>query len=101
MKGSDLLNRTYVPLFRYFKDTPKAFRVLNDDYVSTGDGTGIVHQAPSKRIDITPGFVSQREMPSSVIHCMPPAVSPGWIIAFLLCHLPFKTHWRISTSPLH
>lgn len=42
-----LKDRRYVPLFPYFKDHANAFRVLVDDYVSTDDGTGIVHQAPA------------------------------------------------------
>lgn len=45
--GKDLKDRKYVPLFPYFKAAPNAFRVLVDDYVTTDDGTGIVHQAPA------------------------------------------------------
>jgi hypothetical protein len=33
-------------LFPYFADTPNAFHVLAADYVSTEDGTGVVHMAP-------------------------------------------------------
>lgn len=47
LKGKDLLGKEYLPIFPYFKDQPNAFRVLNDSYVSTEDGTGIVHQAPA------------------------------------------------------
>ncbi|MBL6988807.1 MAG: isoleucine--tRNA ligase [Bacteriovoracaceae bacterium] len=49
MKGMDLLGRHYEPLFPYFDELEKegAFQVLNDDYVTTEDGTGIVHAAPS------------------------------------------------------
>jgi isoleucyl-tRNA synthetase len=46
LKGSDLVGRTYDPLFRYFEDTPHAFQVLPGDFVSTEDGTGVVHMAP-------------------------------------------------------
>ena len=46
-KGTDLLGWQYAPLFPYFEDQPKAFRVLNDDFVSTEDGTGLVHMAPA------------------------------------------------------
>ncbi|MBA3847163.1 MAG: isoleucine--tRNA ligase, partial [Planctomycetes bacterium] len=49
LKGS-LLAETglrYEPLFPYFADQPNAFRVLVDDFVTTGDGTGIVHIAPA------------------------------------------------------
>jgi isoleucyl-tRNA synthetase len=48
-KGRDLVGKKYVPLFDYFADTPepKAFTVLDADFVSTEDGTGIVHIAPA------------------------------------------------------
>ena len=47
-KGKDLAGLTYEPLFPYFADYAEkgAFRVINADYVSTEDGTGIVHIAP-------------------------------------------------------
>lgn len=47
--GSEMEGWTYEPLFPYFKELSSvgAFRVLVDDYVTTGDGTGIVHQAPA------------------------------------------------------
>ena len=47
VNGSDLAGLTYEPLFPYFADQPNAFRVLTDDFVTTGDGTGIVHLAPA------------------------------------------------------
>ncbi len=46
LKGSDLLGWTYEPIFNYFADRD-AFRVLNDPFVSTEDGTGLVHMAPA------------------------------------------------------
>jgi isoleucyl-tRNA synthetase len=46
IKGHDLVGRTYRPLFDFFADTPGAFRVLAGDFVSTEEGTGIVHTAP-------------------------------------------------------
>lgn len=46
-KGRDLVGREYQPIFPYFETLANAFRVLNDAYVSTEDGTGIVHQAPA------------------------------------------------------
>ena len=48
IKGSDLLGMSYEPMFPYFKDLKNkgAFRVLSGDFVSTEDGTGIVHIAP-------------------------------------------------------
>jgi len=49
-KGSELVGWTYEPLFRLPRgglDTSGAWRVVAADYVSTEDGTGIVHQAPA------------------------------------------------------
>ncbi len=46
VKGSELVGRTYRPLFPYFSGTPAAFRVLAGEFVTTGEGTGIVHMAP-------------------------------------------------------
>ena len=47
IKGADLVGRKYEPLFDYFKDTLNAFQIIHADYVSTEDGTGIVHIAPA------------------------------------------------------
>ncbi len=47
LKGSDLLGWRYTPLFSYFASQPNAFRVLNDAFVTTADGTGLVHLAPA------------------------------------------------------
>ncbi len=46
LKGSDLVGRRYEPLFPYFEGWANAFQVLADDYVDTGEGTGVVHTAP-------------------------------------------------------
>jgi isoleucyl-tRNA synthetase len=45
--GKDLLGTSYLPPFPYFMDSPNAFRVLPADFVSTEDGTGIVHLSPA------------------------------------------------------
>jgi isoleucyl-tRNA synthetase len=45
--GADLLGTRYVPPFPYFADSENAFRVLPAEFVSTEDGTGIVHMAPA------------------------------------------------------
>ncbi|MCL2265464.1 MAG: isoleucine--tRNA ligase [Treponema sp.] len=45
-KGSALAGLQYEPLFPYFKDAPNAFRTFLGDFVTTEDGTGIVHTAP-------------------------------------------------------
>ncbi|MCQ2584298.1 MAG: isoleucine--tRNA ligase [Treponema sp.] len=61
-KGAEFIDATYEPLFPYFADLADAkvceeksgqkcekgaFRMFNADYVSTEDGTGIVHIAPA------------------------------------------------------
>ena len=61
-KGKDFIGAKYEPLFPYFENLKSAeacaeitgqkcadgaFRMFNADYVSTEDGTGIVHIAPS------------------------------------------------------
>ncbi|MGC3904113.1 isoleucine--tRNA ligase [Corynebacterium variabile] len=47
--GDQLVGLTYTPPFNYFADRAErgAFRILAADYVTTEDGTGIVHQAPA------------------------------------------------------
>lgn len=48
-KGSDLVGKTYTPLFPFFADRKNAgaFRVIASGHVTTGDGTGLVHMAPA------------------------------------------------------
>lgn len=46
-KGSELIGKKYAPLFPFFEERKNdAFKVLAADFVSTEDGTGIVHIAP-------------------------------------------------------
>ncbi|MCE4024527.1 isoleucine--tRNA ligase [Microbacterium sp. Au-Mic1] len=50
--GAELAGVTYDRLFDYYADTEtwgteNAWQILVDDYVTTSDGTGIVHQAPA------------------------------------------------------
>ena len=56
--GSELVGRSYVPLFDFFADmaevdpdiphhgTNRAFVVLEGDFIDTSEGTGVVHMAP-------------------------------------------------------
>ena len=46
IKGSELAGRRYRPLFPFFAETENAFVVLAADFVTTEDGTGVVHMAP-------------------------------------------------------
>ncbi len=47
INGKDLLNLEYEPLFPYFKDLKNSFKVIEGDFVSTEEGTGVVHIAPA------------------------------------------------------
>ena len=53
-KGSELVGRRYHPIFDYFAGRsddeapgPNAFTILAGDFVTTEDGTGLVHMAPA------------------------------------------------------
>lgn len=47
VKGSDLAGLRYTPPFDYFEGRENAHQILAADFVSTEDGTGIVHLAPA------------------------------------------------------
>ncbi len=48
VSGSELVGLKYEPLFDYYRDMNEYIHtVIEADYVSTEDGTGIVHQAPA------------------------------------------------------
>lgn len=47
VKGATLVGRRYTPLFDFLADTPNAFQVIGADFVTTEDGTGVVHMAPA------------------------------------------------------
>lgn len=44
--GRELVGATYEPIFPFFKDHANAFRIVKADFVTTEDGTGVVHIAP-------------------------------------------------------
>jgi len=46
VRGSELVGQSYIPLFPYFAGRPGAFRVFGGEFVTTEDGTGVVHMAP-------------------------------------------------------
>ena len=53
MKGSDLIGKSYKPLFDYYskdvslKNKENGWKIYAADFVTTTDGTGIVHIAPA------------------------------------------------------
>ncbi len=46
VKGSELEGREYEPLFDYYKGKKDAFKFFLGDFVTSEEGTGIVHTAP-------------------------------------------------------
>ena len=63
-KGKDLENIQYEQLLEYAKpfDNPEnAFRIITGDFVTTSDGTGIVHTAPTFGAD--DAFVAKKAKP--------------------------------------
>ncbi|MBE0644644.1 MAG: isoleucine--tRNA ligase [Bacteroidetes bacterium] len=51
LKGSDLLGMKYERLFDYVPVDKKAFYVVAGDFVTTEDGSGVVHIAPAFGVD--------------------------------------------------
>jgi isoleucyl-tRNA synthetase len=47
LTGADLVGRRYTPPFDYFAGHENAHQVLAADFVTTEDGTGVVHLAPA------------------------------------------------------
>jgi isoleucyl-tRNA synthetase len=45
--GETLVGRRYLPLFRYVEPQGDAWRIIPGDFISTEEGTGIVHVAPT------------------------------------------------------
>ena len=45
--GKDLLGLEYKPIFDFIKPDKKAYYLISGDFVSTKEGTGIVHVAPA------------------------------------------------------
>ena len=51
MKGKSLKGKCYMPLYTFFTPDKPAYYVVNADYVTTDDGTGLVHIAPAFGMD--------------------------------------------------
>jgi len=47
VKGKELAGLEYEPLFNFYKPEKKAWFVVLADFVSLGEGTGLVHMAPA------------------------------------------------------
>jgi isoleucyl-tRNA synthetase len=50
--GRDLLDKRYVPPFEFIEATDDRYRIRPGDFVTTADGTGIVHLAPYGEDDV-------------------------------------------------
>ncbi len=83
--GADLLGLRYVPPFPYFMDSANAFQVLPGEFVTTEDGTGIVHMAP-------PTAKTTRTPATGRASCRSPRSTPR-----AASTPPFRTT-RVSTS---
>jgi isoleucyl-tRNA synthetase len=46
-KGSEIISSGYKPLYDYTDNGRNAFKIVGGDFVSVGEGTGIVHIAPA------------------------------------------------------
>jgi isoleucyl-tRNA synthetase len=73
-KGVDMKDWKYQPLFDYFYEEFKdyGFRVINGDYVSAEDGTGIVHQSPAfgeedYNVAMASGVISETRLPPNPV----------------------------------
>ncbi|MDR2722138.1 MAG: isoleucine--tRNA ligase, partial [Cellulomonadaceae bacterium] len=47
LSGADLAGTSYQPPFRYYQGAEAAHRIVEADFVTTTDGTGVVHIAPA------------------------------------------------------
>jgi isoleucyl-tRNA synthetase len=47
VRGKDLVGLTYEPLFPYYANSENSFRVVSAEFVTTEEGTGLVHIAPA------------------------------------------------------
>ncbi len=65
VKGSELVGTRYEQLFQYLSVDADAFKVLPADFVTTEDGTGIVHTAPAYGVDDL-AFGQEHDLP--VLH---------------------------------
>ena len=80
-QGAELAGRRYTPLFDFLVDQagPNAFQVLAADFVTTEDGTGVVHCAPAFGEDDQPSATRTGSRPwsrgrSHQVHRAGPAV---------------------------
>ncbi|MBU0614188.1 isoleucine--tRNA ligase, partial [Patescibacteria group bacterium] len=66
IRGVDIVGSTYQPLFPVYENQKNAFRVVAADFVTTEEGTGIVHIAPGFGDDDM--ILGQKEEVDAIIH---------------------------------
>lgn len=72
LKGTDLIGKSYGPLFPYFAETKNAFRVIDGkDAVIEGEGVGVIHMAPGF------GEIDQKVCAENGIEVMVPVDGQG------------------------
>ena len=98
IKGSELAGRKYTPLFPFLADTENAFQVLTADFVSTEDGTGVVHLPPDS-VKTTNWYVPVQELPPfapwTTKVAIPNSFLRGSEHMFLM-----QTHWSFVNSKM-
>jgi isoleucyl-tRNA synthetase len=47
LKGEELLNQEYEPMFSFITPEKRAYYIIHGDFVTLSDGTGVVHIAPA------------------------------------------------------
>ncbi|MFH1055336.1 MAG: isoleucine--tRNA ligase [Candidatus Altiarchaeota archaeon] len=126
MKGKDLVGVEYHPLFNHFigKLDKPAWRVISGDFVTTEEGTGIVHIAPAfgeddynvgvkngmpviNPVDVEGKFTSDvPELAGTFVKDADPKII-GWLdeMGLLIAHYPYEHEypfcWRCKTPLLY
>lgn len=67
--GKEMIGWRYKPIYDFFTEKfPDCFQVIGADYVESGEGTGLVHQAPAFGQEdydaaVAAGFISKERLP--------------------------------------
>eukprot|EP01028_Stygiella_incarcerata_P005971 TRINITY_DN2462_c0_g1_i1.p1 TRINITY_DN2462_c0_g1~~TRINITY_DN2462_c0_g1_i1.p1 ORF type:complete len:1134 (+),score=319.59 TRINITY_DN2462_c0_g1_i1:134-3535(+) len=69
MEGKTLVGKKYIPLFDCFRHIETAFRVIDDEYVTSDSGTGVVHAAPGFGEDDYRVCVKHNIVPRDKVPC--------------------------------
>ncbi len=90
-KGKKLKGLRYHPLFTFLLPDKPAYYVLNEDFVTTEDGTGLVHIAPA---------FGAEDMQASLEHDLPILVTVGEDGAFIPEIRPWRGQFVKDADPL-